>query len=157
MTDNDCSEGYKLLVITEKDLDGIATLEQMCFSCPMSRENLQAFLLGENGCGFVCYDTKNDLPCAYGGMMCVLDEAQILNIAAHPEYRGRGLGKAITKKLIDEARARGITFVTLEVRRSNAVAIGLYSSLGFAEVGVLKNYYRRPTEDGLIMKLDISG
>ena len=158
MTGNDRIEGYKLNVLTEKDLDRVAALEQLCFSCPMSRENLKAFLLGENGCGFVYYGTGNgdDLPCAYGGMMCVLDEAQILNIATHPDHRGRGLGKSITERLIDEARERGIAFITLEVRRSNTVARGLYSSLGFTEVGVLKNYYKRPIEDGLIMKLEIS-
>ena len=150
---------YNMYFISEDDIPGIAGLEELCFSCPMNSDNLRAFLLGENGCSFVVYETENikrDIPCAYGGMMTVLDEAQILNIATHPEHRGKGLGRAVTCRLIDEARSRGISFITLEVRRSNVVARRLYGSLGFTDVGVLKNYYREPTEDGLIMKLEIS-
>lgn len=159
MTDN--TENREILIrsVNRNDIKAVAELEKLCFSVPMNESNLTSFLLGENGCGFVLYDTetydKKGIPCAYGGMICVLDEAQILNIATHPDFRRKGYGKKITERLVSEANSRGIVSMTLEVRRSNEAARKLYESLGFYEVGILKNYYKYPTEDGLILKLDI--
>ena len=45
--------------------------------------------------------------------------------------------------------------VFLEVRRSNGAAISLYTSLGFENIGVRKNYYKLPTEDALLYKKDL--
>jgi len=153
------TDGYAIRAIDEKDIDQIALLEQRCFSVPMTEENIRAFLLGENGVAFVCYDTQNtDFPstlCAYCGAVCVLDEAQILNVATAPDHRGRGLGRCVTEALISTLKDKGTAYVTLEVRESNSVARHLYSSLGFYDVGRIKNYYKAPTEDGIIMKLDI--
>ena len=77
------------------------------------------------------------------------------NVATHPEYRRRGLGRTIMETVIGYAREKGITFITLEVRESNAAAIGLYETFGFYQVGRLKNYYDSPKEDGLILKCDL--
>ena len=46
--------------------------------------------------------------------------------------------------------------ITLEVRESNAPAIGLYQKLGFVEVGRRKNYYEKPREDAILMDLNLS-
>ena len=42
--------------------------------------------------------------------------------------------------------------LSLEVRASNSPAIALYESLGFQQVGLRKNYYRKPKEDALILR-----
>ena len=49
------------------------------------------------------------------------------------------------------------SFLTLEVRQSNAPAIALYESMGFLPEGRRKNFYRQPTEDAILMtKRDLS-
>jgi len=50
-----------------------------------------------------------------------------------------------------EARRRGATACTLEVRVANHAAQGLYHQFGFAPVGIRKNYYAETGEDALIM------
>ena len=143
---------FMTLELTREHIDDVCSLEQKCFSHPISKKNLETLLLGTMGKGFVSYDTKENKIAAYGGVMVVADEAQILNVATHPDYRRRGLGKEIMLKLISHSAESGAEFVTLEVRENNTPAILLYYSLGFVEVGRIKGYYKDPAEDALILK-----
>lgn len=148
--------GYTVRPITENDIKKIVELEKQCFSHPMSEENAKSFLLGGNGIAFVCFETENEENlCAYGGALCVFDEAQVLNIATSPHHRRRGLGRAMTEILVKAAHEKGALTMTLEVRESNVAARNLYESIGFYEIGRIKKYYTLPTEDALVLKLDI--
>lgn len=89
------------------------------------------------------------------GYVCrwiVADEVHVLNVAVHPQARGRGLGAALLQAVIDEARLREVHAVTLEVRRSNEAGRRLYDAFGFEPVGERPNYYGRG-EDALILRL----
>lgn len=83
------------------------------------------------------------------------DEAQINNAAVHPDFRGKGIGEELVRFALDKIRHLGGTFVTLEVRQSNAVAIKLYLKMGFTLLGVRKGYYSNPTEDADVMSFDL--
>jgi ribosomal-protein-alanine N-acetyltransferase len=96
---------------------------------------------------------------AYGILSVILKEAQILNLCVSPALQGRGFGRQMLQKLIDEARARGADTVFLEVRPSNTAALRLYHGMGFNEAGLRKNYYpagngRR--EDALLLALTLT-
>ena len=56
------------------------------------------------------------------------------------------------ERIIEHCQDAGVSFITLEVRESNAIAISLYKSCGFYEVGRIKQYYKHPNEDALILK-----
>ena len=144
----------RLIKVGGEHLESLARLESLCFAHPMSLDNLKMLLPDGIGDGFVMLDDKDEAV-AYGGVIFVLDEGQILNIATHPDHRRRGYGRIIMDSILELARERSISFVTLEVRESNAAAIGLYESLGFYEVGRLKGYYDTPKEDGLILRKDL--
>jgi ribosomal-protein-alanine N-acetyltransferase len=87
----------------------------------------------------------------YGGFWHILDEAHISNIAIHPDFRGQGFGKMLLLHLLEQAASRGAVKATLEVRRSNVIAQGMYARFGFKLVSVRKNYYTDEHEDALIM------
>lgn len=87
---------------------------------------------------------------AWGGFWLMVDEAHIATLAAHPDWRGCGLGQWLMLALLDAAAARGALTATLEVRVGNAPAIHLYDKLGFEIMGRRRHYYR-DGEDGLIM------
>ena len=133
-------------------LQGIAALEQLTFAHPWSAQSL-ALLCGETAFGFAAL--CDGAVVAYGGMLTVLDEGQITNVATHPDHRRQGLAGQVVAALLDEARARGLAFVTLEVRESNATAIHLYEKYGFATVGRRPRFYTGPTEAALLMQCDL--
>ena len=87
----------------------------------------------------------------YVGLMYVLDEGYISNVAVSPEWRRRGIGDMLIEELLRRALAKKLSFVTLEVRESNAPAIALYSKHGYVPVGTRKNYYDLPRENAILM------
>jgi [ribosomal protein S18]-alanine N-acetyltransferase len=94
---------------------------------------------------------------ALGGYVVALDaadEGEILNLAVAPDGRRHGLGRALVEHVVEALKARGVAQIYLEVRESNAPARGLYAAEGFKEVGRRKQYYRRPVEDAIVLRLD---
>ena len=73
-------------------------------------------------------------------------EAHLLNLCIGAAEQRRGHGRALAEHMVARAIGRGALVMFLEVRPSNAVARGLYTSLGFDEIGLRKRYY--PAEDG---------
>jgi ribosomal protein S18 acetylase RimI-like enzyme len=57
----------------------------------------------------------------------------IANVAVHPDYRRRGIARALTVRAMEHARERKVDDIWLQVRADNAEAIHLYESLGFVE------------------------
>ena len=90
----------------------------------------------------------------FAGAWLVLDESHVTNIAVLMEHRGHGYGRLLTAGLLQYLSNLGAAYVTLEVRKSNAVAQSLYESLGFVRLGVRKRYYEDNGEDALIMVCD---
>jgi [ribosomal protein S18]-alanine N-acetyltransferase len=87
---------------------------------------------------------------------CIIDEAHILKFGILPDVRGNGVGRALISYVIRDLHANAAKWVTLEVRRSNNVALSLYESMGFSEVGVREKYYSDNLEDALVLSLNIS-
>jgi ribosomal-protein-alanine N-acetyltransferase len=82
----------------------------------------------------------------------VVDEAEILNIAIHPNFRRKGVASALLLAAVDKFRRSTIARVFLELRESNQPARALYERHGFLPFGRRKSYYRDPTEDALCMQ-----
>ena len=130
-------------------LPQIEQIEQECFSVPWTREQLSS-QLDENRHVFLAAVADGRV-LGYVGMMYVLDEGYIANVAVAPEARRQGVGRALIAELLRRADELELAFVTLEVRPSNSAAIALYSGFGFEPVGRRKNYYDKPSEDALLM------
>ena len=138
----------ELLLMRAEHLEDVAELERLCFAEPWSARALE-LLLGDGAFAFVC--TEDGVAVAYGGMLTVLDEGQITNVAVHPAYRRRGLGRRVLQSMLCEAEKRGLREISLEVRASNQAAITLYEQAGFLRVGRRRNFYKQPVEDALVM------
>ncbi|MGH8478383.1 MAG: ribosomal protein S18-alanine N-acetyltransferase [Gammaproteobacteria bacterium] len=85
---------------------------------------------------------------AYSIMAVAAGEAHCSTCACGRAVHGRGFGRVLLSQMLDLARARGAEMMFLEVRPSNARAVGLYHKAGFAEVGTRPGYY--PAYDGKV-------
>lgn len=136
--------------MTEEDLDQVLAVEQACFPSPWLRQHfldelkssyafpLSAFAADGSLVGFIC-------------PMLLLDEGHILDVAVDPACRGKGVGRLLVQRVLDDCRAGGASFVSLEVRVSNDSAIALYGKMGFVETGRRRRYYK-DGEDALMME-----
>jgi ribosomal-protein-alanine N-acetyltransferase len=83
------------------------------------------------------------------GGMC---EGELEHVVVKTEARRKGIGRALGAAVMGWVRELGCGTVRLEVRASDAGAIGLYCGLGFLEVGRRTAYYREPLEDAVLME-----
>ncbi len=146
---------YEVGPCQEADLDDVVDIERRAFKAPWTR---QIFL--EELCREWAYldvmrerpmDGTRERAVAFANYWLVRDEVHILNIATHTEQRRRGHATRLLVHVLEFAARHRCKYVTLEVRRSNQVALGLYRAHGFRVVGVRPNYYVEDREDAIVM------
>ncbi|NLM04130.1 MAG: ribosomal protein S18-alanine N-acetyltransferase [Clostridiales bacterium] len=147
-------KGIKIRKMEIGDIPHVLEIEKKCFTTPWSEDALVTEIKS-NKLAHYFVGILDDKVIGYGGMWFIFDESHITNIAVHPDFQGYGVGEAITRALIDEARSNEINRMTLEVRKSNIVAQNLYKKLGFKLCGVRPEYYDDNREDAYIMWKDI--
>ena len=139
---------YVLMDVTH--ISAVAEMEKLCFSDPWSVNSITSELNNPLSLWLVAMD--EDKLVGYVGSQSVLGWSDMMNLAVLPDYRRQGVGEGLVKELIEKLQEQKNTCLTLEVRSSNAPAIGLYEKMGFVQVGKRPNYYHNPKEDALIMR-----
>ena len=137
-------------LMNESPVPQIAALERLCFNDPWSENSIASEL--DNKLSLWLVALEEDTVIGYVGSQTVLGWTDMMKVAVHPDYRRRGVGKAIIEELIRLLKEQGSECLTLEVRASNESAKALYFGLDFVEVGRRKNYYHNPKEDALILR-----
>ena len=80
----------------------------------------------------------------------------VMNVAVAHDARRSGVASALLRRLFTDADREGEQY-TLEVRTSNAAAIGLYERFGFRSAGLRRGYYHDNREDAVIMWRVVGG
>ena len=137
--------------LTNNDIDYIEqifNLEKEIFkNSAFSKSYLNTLIKGDNS--FIYVYLIDDKVCGYLMILDSIDVYEILAIAAVEEYRNKG----IAQELLDKIKTKDIF---LEVRESNQTAINFYKKNNFKEISIRKNYYSEPTENAIIMKLEVN-
>ena len=129
-------------------IEQIFNLEKEIFkSSAFSKSYLNTLIKGDNS--FIYVYLIDDKVCGYLLILDSIDVYEILAIATIEEYRNKG----IAQELLDKIKTKDIF---LEVRESNKVAINFYKKNNFKEISIRKNYYSEPTENAIIMKLEVN-
>lgn len=165
-----------------RDLYAVADLVEMCFSDSMDQEGrryVRDLRLNARTAGFWqvmgAFGESNLNPSTgyiweegdrlVGNVSLFSFQTQghrcylLANVAVHPDYRGRGIGRALTSAGIDFARSRNAHAVWLHVRDHNGPAVYIYQSLGFLERARRTTWqargehhgYRQTAVDGVII------
>ena len=135
----------------EELLPQIQKIEQQSFSVPWSEQMLRLQLDPDSHVFLTA--RAGDMVVGYVGLMYVLDEGYISNVAVHAAWRRCGVADALLAALEQRAKKLLLSFLTLEVRAGNVPAIALYEKHGFRAVGRRKDYYEKPKEDAILMTL----
>jgi ribosomal-protein-alanine N-acetyltransferase len=136
------------------DLDVVMAIERTSFKHPWSShfflEELQV------ACARSILAQISGKIVAYVLFWLLPDEVDIHNIAVHTSFRRQGIGQALLRQVVAEARNRNSSRLTLEVRVSNIAAQKLYESVGFVSTGLRKGYYSDDGEDAVLMALELA-
>ena len=139
----------EIIKMNEAHVFEVAQLEKACFAIPWSFESLYQVLHNPLSVLYVAIIDNNVV--GYISMQHIIDEGYIANLAVSPEYRRKGVARALLLKLVEYAVKKHLSFLTLEVRKSNSAAIHLYNNLDFVTEGERKGFYDHPKEDAYIM------
>ena len=140
-----------IIKLTSNDIDYIEqifNLEKEIFkNSAFSIEYLKTLIKNDNS--FIYIYLIDDKVCGYLIILDSIDVYEILAIATVEEYRNKGIAQELLAKI-------RIKNIFLEVRESNQTAINFYKKNKFKEISIRKNYYSKPTENAIIMKLEVN-
>lgn len=139
---------YSVVKLEEKHITGVAELEKLCFPCPWNEEQFRHAMEDSFTELYGICSAENKV-LAYLLCSVVEDYAEILNIAAHTDYRRQGLAETLLAFWLNQEHIRQKQII-LEVRAKNIPAQRLYAKFGFKQIHVRKNYYR--DDDALVMQ-----
>jgi ribosomal-protein-alanine N-acetyltransferase len=140
-----------------EDIPAVAAIERASFGDPWSEAAFRELLRMRSAIFLVA--TRGAMRAVAGYVIAIVaaDEAEILNLAVIPSDRRHGLGGELLDAGLAAVADQGARAAFLEVRESNAAALGLYASRGFAPVSKRSRYYRNPVEDALVLRRAIEG
>ena len=137
--------------LTNNDIDYIEqifNLEKEIFkNSAFSKSYLNTLIKGDNS--FIYIYLIDDKVCGYLIILDSIDVYEILAIATVEEYRNKGIAQELLAKI-------RIKNIFLEVRESNQTAINFYKKNKFKEISIRTNYYSKPAENAIIMKLEVN-
>lgn len=140
-----------IIKLTSNDvyyIEQIFSLEKEIFiNSAFNKTYLETLIKADNS--FIYAYIIEDKVCGYLMVLDSIDVYEILAIATIEEYRNKG----IAQELLDKIKIKDIF---LEVRESNQTAISFYKKNNFKEISIRKNYYSEPTENAIIMKLEVN-
>ena len=146
---------YLICDADKNHVAGIHAIECECFSEPWSEQTIVSQLPDVNHVFLVALDGESVI--GYIGMMNVMDEGYIANVAVTASYRRQHVADALISELVNRAMVLELSFITLEVRESNTSAQALYAKHGFEVVGLRKGYYTKPKENAVLMTVYLKG
>lgn len=141
--------GYHVRRMVVDDLPAVVEIDRLSNPLPWPEPSIAEELLRQTSRFLVAVSHDGSVE-GFVGIWLIVGEAHITMIAVRPDRRRRRLGETLLRAAMRLARDEHQEVVTLEVRRSNDAAIGLYRKYGFVQVGERRAYYDDNREDALI-------
>ena len=137
----------------EEDLADVARLEKEIFSDPWSENAIRESM--EQSQTLLLSALEDGVLVGYLIVYYVLEDGEIARIAVESDFRRNGVASRLMKELAFICADNGVNKLLLDVRESNESAEAFYKKKGFVLDGVRKNYYTNPTENAILMSLEL--
>lgn len=152
-------ETFNLRKFTINDLRSVVHINAVClpenytdfFYIDLYQRFPETFIVAEEDGEIVGYIMcRVELGLSNIGFKGLLKKGHIVSIAVLPQYRQKGIGKALVSKAMEGMLLYGAKQCFLEVRVANTEAISLYKKLGFEVTRTIHGYYA-DGEDAYLM------
>jgi ribosomal-protein-alanine N-acetyltransferase len=141
----------KIRAMRESDIEQVMAIERSVFPMPWTEHIFREFI--EINKAYVGYENE---VVGYICLLVYIEKLLIANLAVKEAFQRKGMGTKLIRFALEKARQDGLSELTLDVRQSNRVAIQFYEKLGFIKIGRKPDYYEHPTEDSIVMSLNIA-
>ena len=135
-------------------LEEIIAIENSAFNKPWTKNQIKNDILLDTDSENWVY-IMDELVAGYIFGWIIHDKFHLNNIAVHPEYLRRSIGKELIRHIISRVRSHDIKVILLEVSTNNISAQKCYKSLGFTQMGIRKDYYSKG-DDAILYNLDLT-
>jgi ribosomal-protein-alanine acetyltransferase len=135
------------------DIEAVGFIERQQFSVPWPDGYFSDELTNPLSSFWIAVEAASDRVIGFMVFWVIDGMIELHQIAVSSDEKRRGVASELLRFLLRMAREWGIDSVYLEVRQSNAAAIGLYEKFGFRKTGQRKGYYRNPEEDASLFSL----
>jgi len=141
------------------ELDDLAVMiknETRSYAFPWTEGVFRDCIGGPQDC-WVARDASDQI-IGHAFLSVAAQEAHLLNLCVSRDQQGYGYGRQFMHFLLDRLKGIGVETLFLEVRPSNRIAVALYESMGFREIGIRKDYYPAPLgrEDARVFALQFT-
>lgn len=135
-------------VMTAADISAAVQVDEAAFSHTWDAEEFRAELAKDYA--YYCIVERGGQACAYAGIWCVYETAELIRIAVHPDKQRQGIAAELMSEILKYAAEQGCEKMMLEVRAGNIAAHALYKGFGFKQIALRRAYY--DGEDAVIME-----
>ena len=133
-----------------RDMPEVLGIERQSFEFPWSEDEFVRCLRQRNCIGMVAEHDERIV----GFMIYELhkNRLHILNFAVRAEFRRRGVGSQMIRKLAGKLSQQRRNRILLEVRETNLPAQLFFRSSGFRAISLLREFYEDTPEDAYLMQ-----
>jgi [ribosomal protein S18]-alanine N-acetyltransferase len=144
-------DGVVVEPMRKRHVDQVMPIERVSYPKPWSPATFTSELdMARRGERTYLVARRDGTLVGYAGLMYVVDDAHVTNIAVAPAEQRSGIATRLLAELAWEALARRCQALTLEVRVTNTGAQELYRRFGFVPAGIRQRYYEN-THDAIVM------
>lgn len=131
-------------------IEEVAELERRCIQGGWSEKGFEEWL-EHNGNAVLAGAFKGGRLVGFANGSFAFEEGELLNIAVDEKFRRQGIAQMLLDELFQQFKGGNVEKVFLEVREQNKAALAFYRKNGFEQVGLRKNYYSEPRDNGVVM------
>lgn len=141
---------YRIRWMIRRDMPEVLAIEASCFEFPWDEDAFICCLRQRNCIGMVAEHDET----VVGFMVYELHSSRLhlLNFAVHEDWRYKGVGSAMIRKLTSKLSNDRRSRIMLEVRETNVDAQLFFKAVGFRAISILHDFYEDTAEDAYLFQ-----